>query len=813
MITGIRLNGRGLIDETNLTFFTKTNQRISVVFGRNGAGKTTIGDGFARYSVEQQVEETENADNDLTSTLLIHGTREDSVPPQVELSTLVFNEQFIENNVRISDDGIRALVLFGKSGNTQDDLDTAIEAARISRESFAGQVAVVDDAKKVCETNRDLAFTTLRRGWADRERMIRGNKNNSRVNQQTLDNFLSRPVPKKDLETLRTELDEAKDRLTRSKGGEEIPEPVSTGIVDVLLSKFDTDIFQRTIEAPTGEGLAGLVSAALETHGSLVATATTIFDTPELTHCPLCLQSVSEEHRNELLEAIKNSVDRAATEFTHELDSSFLRPLVIQLDNRLVDLDPTNAELVKHLTDNLNTEIKRWNASIAAKKTSLYAPVAADFESVGTLVRDLQQALKTFEQTRLDWNDGIKGIRQLLNQTLDLNNDVSRLEIEARLENYRSALNSLQKAETTLAARSEALDKLDMQVRDLKSAMRNEDIAADDVNRGLATVFADPNRLRIVVADESQSGGRFMLQSRGRYLKPHRLSVGERNVLSLCYFFTLLRQCLNDGLDLNKTLIVLDDPISSVDIDCRIGILSYLESQLKELLTGSSSAKTLFLTHDVGIFQDLGKTSKAVLDSLEPPSQGTWDTAPWVLRNVGAEENIRVSLVKHLGGFDEPLHEYKTLLGYVFQYAVDGASPQENDVASVGIGNALRRVYEAFGVFIYGQKSITSMRIVEAYESLGRGPLGQPIRHALITVLHGGSHNKDRMMMLRDFGMGASVDPEERVIVVRRILALMHAVQPIHMRHYLSDEATTILEEWVASYLSVPDGQSIRVQK
>ncbi|MFI8411096.1 AAA family ATPase [Paeniglutamicibacter gangotriensis] len=473
----------------------------------------------------------------------------------------------------------------------------------------------------------------------------------------------------------------------------------------------------------------------------------------------------------------------------------------------------SNQGRFKHLTDNLNNEITRWNDAVATKKASLYAPITVDFELAGELVRDLQQALKTIEQTRLDWNDGIKGIKQLLSQTLVLNNDVSRLEVEARIENYRSALASLQSAEATLAEQSEALDKLDTQVRDLRSALRDEDVAADDVNRGLATVFADSNRLRIVVADETQSGGRFMLQSRGRYLKPHRLSVGERNVLSLCYFFTLLRQCINDGLDLNKSLIVLDDPISSVDIDCRIGILSYLESQLKELLTDSSSAKTLFLTHDVGIFQDLGKTSKAVIESLEPPSQGAWETAPWVLRNVGSEESVRVSLVKHSGGFDEPLHEYKTLLGFVFQYAVDGASPQENDVASIGIGNALRRVYEAFGVFIYGQKSITSLRVVEAYESLGRGPLGQPIRHALVTVLHGGSHNKDRMMMLSDFGMGASVDPAERVVVVRRVLALMHAVQPIHMRHYLSDEATTILEEWEESYLLVADSQQITLHK
>lgn len=805
MITGIRLAGRGLVEETNLTFFTKPSHRISVVFGRNGSGKTTIGDGFARYSADGQFEQDDTAANDLESTLLIQGTRELDVPAQLKLSTLVFNERFIEDNVRISDDGIRALVLFGKAGTTEDELNKAVEDFEVARDNHEKQLVSCEHAEKAYETAANLVYDVLRKGWADRERVIKGNKSNSRVNQQTLDDFLTMPLPEKDLDLLRIELGEFTERLGRSRGGEEIARTVETDGLVKLSGKFNTEIFERTIEPPSGEGLANLVASALETHGSLVAKAASVFESSGLEHCPFCLQPVDDKHRTDLLEAIKNSVDRPAEEFISELDRATLVHLDIELDSKLANLDRTASEIIKHHIESINSEISRWNDKIVEKKSSLYSPIIVDFEPVHELVEKLVEELHGVEEKRKEWNNSIKSVAQLQSQTIILNKQVSRLEVDAQIENYREVGGEFESAKEKLRDDSEVVRKTNEKVNHLRSSLRREDIAADDINRGLATVFADPNRLKIVVADPSQSSGRFMLQSRGRYLKPHRLSVGERNVLSLCYFFTLFRQCVTDGLDLNKSLLVLDDPISSVDIDCRIGILSYLESQLAELLDESSKLKVLFLTHDVGIFHDLGKTSKAILESLKAPPQGTWDPAPWILRNVGTENAIRVSLADHSGGFGEPLHEYKSLLNFVYQYAVSDGISQENDIASIGIGNALRRVYEAFGVFIYGQKSITSRPVIDAYESLNRGPLRQPLRQALVTVLHGSSHNMDRMMMLGDFGMGGPVDALEKVAVVRRILALMHAVQPLHMRNYLPEGATVILEEWEDEYLLSAD--------
>ena len=171
------------------------------------------------------------------------------------------------------------------------------------------------------------------------------------------------------------------------------------------------------------------------------------------------------------------------------------------------------------------------------------------------------------------------------------------------------------------------------------------------------------------------------------------------------------------------------------------------------------------------------------------------------MQNRGSEETVNLSLERHDGKVGEPLHEYKTLIEMCFDYA-RATEPSAGGLSGpISIGNALRRVFEAFSVFIYDQTSITSSRIIEALNDLEKGELALPIRQALVTVMHGGSHGADRMMTLADFGLGAAHGDEEHLTTVRRILALMFALQPQHMRHYLGQEAIPYLDEWADKYL------------
>ena len=56
------------------------------------------------------------------------------------------------------------------------------------------------------------------------------------------------------------------------------------------------------------------------------------------------------------------------------------------------------------------------------------------------------------------------------------------------------------------------------------------------------------------------------MKIRGRYVPPKKISVGERNVLGLCYFFAkLFSNKKKEDRYKEEVLLIIDDPISSFD--------------------------------------------------------------------------------------------------------------------------------------------------------------------------------------------------------------------------------------------------------
>ena len=64
-----------------------------------------------------------------------------------------------------------------------------------------------------------------------------------------------------------------------------------------------------------------------------------------------------------------------------------------------------------------------------------------------------------------------------------------------------------------------------------------------------------------------------------------------------------------------ERLLVIDDPISSFDIENRIGILSYIKFQLNNFLNGHTETKSIILTHDIQTLYDLEKLVSEIINS------------------------------------------------------------------------------------------------------------------------------------------------------------------------------------------------------
>lgn len=65
----------------------------------------------------------------------------------------------------------------------------------------------------------------------------------------------------------------------------------------------------------------------------------------------------------------------------------------------------------------------------------------------------------------------------------------------------------------------------------LEAERKNIDIAVDLINKGLKIYFLSKGRLEIIVEND-----KYKLLSNGQPVLPSNISVGERNIIGLCYF-------------------------------------------------------------------------------------------------------------------------------------------------------------------------------------------------------------------------------------------------------------------------------------
>jgi len=115
------------------------------------------------------------------------------------------------------------------------------------------------------------------------------------------------------------------------------------------------------------------------------------------------------------------------------------------------------------------------------------------------------------------------------------------------------------------------------------------------INEQLQYVFYSDKKAKLVAGD-----GCYVLKICGRDVPPKKISVGERNVLGLCYFFAkLFSNKKKEDRYKEEVLLIIDDPISSFDYGNRLGVMSLLRYQFNNIKNGNSNSRILVMTHDL----------------------------------------------------------------------------------------------------------------------------------------------------------------------------------------------------------------------
>ena len=301
----------------------------------------------------------------------------------------------------------------------------------------------------------------------------------------------------------------------------------------------------------------------------------------------------------------------------------------------------------------------------------------------------------------------------------------------------------------------------------LEAERKNIDIAVDLINKGLKYIFFSKGRLEIIVEND-----KYKLLSNGKPVLPSNISVGERNIIGLCYFFASMLQGKDDkNAFKDECLIIIDDPVSSYDFENKIGILSFLKVKLSQFLNGNINSKAIILTHDLLTFFDIEK----ILEELQNEFNDTYGKKRTVF-NLFELKKCNLMEFQY-----KKRHEYTEMMKMIYDYSIEGCSDN-----SILIGNIMRQVLEAFSTFEYKKGIVevsTDRNIINKldieYQNYFRNLMYR-------LILHGGSH-KDEEIRSGRLDFFTVISDDEKVRTAKDILCFMYLLNDMHVIAHLGD--------------------------
>ena len=193
----ITIKGGCFENETELELFKKDS--VSVVYGRNGSGKTTIA-----HSIGNLLKSDEEKNPDYTVI------SDAAIPDDKKQSVFIFDEDFVRDQVRVEKDGINTIVMLGEQVELDEQIAKKKEELTKKEEEY---VKLAEERKKYDNAGENISplyYSNRLRdalraedGWAEIDRQVKGNRVMSRITEDVIGALMGLEEPAETYEQLR----------------------------------------------------------------------------------------------------------------------------------------------------------------------------------------------------------------------------------------------------------------------------------------------------------------------------------------------------------------------------------------------------------------------------------------------------------------------------------------------------------------------------------------------------------------------------------------------------------------------------------
>ncbi len=245
------------------------------------------------------------------------------------------------------------------------------------------------------------------------------------------------------------------------------------------------------------------------------------------------------------------------------------------------------------------------------------------------------------------------------------------------ISDYAALKAETDKAQANAAQTAADVGQLERDIADLTARVRTHGPAANQITQ-LVRAYLGHGELTIIAADDEG----YELHRHGKLVKGPP-SEGEKTAIALCYFLSTLAA---DGRNIKDLIVVVDDPISSLDTKA----LNYASTLIRARL--DSAAQVFVLTHNQHCMNEFKKgwKSRAKPPGDKPPTAALLFVDVSMPEGSDRREARIIELPGHLKGYDS---EYHFLCSKALEFEAVGSGYSEYWFM---MPNVIRRVLDVF---------------------------------------------------------------------------------------------------------------------
>lgn len=624
----------------------------NILFGSNGKGKSAIAIGIKDEFLKDTTKKPENLrifDRDYISKSLLLENSEDKIKG-VEAS---FSKGDVDIEIKIKE--LEKLII------KEDEIEKLkIDIAKLRKE-IRVEIDKIHDRRKgeahIQRKSKDESvervielykkdFQDAKKIESDEEKLIKINGDNA-IEKQIAQNENLRPI---NLSKIQTNLIEEVKVIFKEKFGEDISIP-------------EYEVVQW-------------IETGLKLH-------------KDGDNCKFCEGKLDYSDVKSKIAEFKENKRHKATEK--------LKQFREQLQNLFESIKAIEKES-KTYTTNIGNEIEQHFSSISEKKQTIETLIIScqskidnievqenfDFKLLAETLKELEESISTILKTK---NEQLLELRKKLNNLTTLVKGAIGLEIQ-QSATIKDKLQEVKDKEAELKEKRENNIKKQKEIQDLKQQKSQTKDFADFVTH----ILNDINISLKVGLDTDNKNYIIKSTNENATLTIKDISEGEKNLLALLFFYyELFADNKQQNVKPEIELIIVDDPISSMDDSNRFYILELMKNLLE-----LPKQQVFILTHSWEDYCNLSYGKKAWDDKIDKKGNEIKSNyATFEIRKVNGKSELF-----QLKNTEKP---YKYLFKEIYEFSEKREDEVKTDCQIYHYPNVMRRVFEEWYSFKIGK--------------------------------------------------------------------------------------------------------------